>query len=62
MLEYTSHHYYFNRYSGEEIKGHFMHGQGDKSAHMKNFMGWFMTSTLAPLQGFREDYWCFLPP
>ncbi len=39
MLNYASFHYYFDRYSGEEIKGLFIHGPGDKISTYEKLHG-----------------------
>lgn len=52
MLEYTSHHYYFDRYSGEEIKGHFMHGPGDKISTYEKLHGMVYDIHFGTIAGF----------
>ncbi|XOV93332.1 MAG: PepSY-associated TM helix domain-containing protein [Bacteroidota bacterium] len=39
MLVFTSYHYYFNRYTGEEILGNFMHGPGDETSAYERLHG-----------------------
>ncbi len=39
MILYTASHYYFDRYTGEEIKGNFMHGPGNKTSTYEKLHG-----------------------
>ncbi len=39
MLVFTSLHYYYDRYTGEEITGHFMHGPGDETSTYERLHG-----------------------
>jgi len=39
MLNYKSSHYYFDRYTGKEIKGNFMHGPGERISTYEKLHG-----------------------